>query len=235
MQDTDTGPIDTDADTGGKTQREHKCDRYMCEHFHYCLAQLIYAIQLAFPDAQTDGRKEARRGGSTDRQTDGETNRQRAWGARGQTHCPGNEANESNGKLYTTEKWKVTTSLALTRFGFGIRLRLTANRICNGKYVCIYKYRNSNLVVVKHLWQITIHWAGLSSVSLGLCFCQLTVQCNRRLWSVCLCEHLVTTRAPLCVAPFPLPLPQPLLLRLRFGSISISSGLLNWGLSIKLN
>lgn len=73
MQDTDA-----DADTGGKTQREHKCDRYMCERFHYCLAQLIYAIQLAFPDAQTDGRKEARRGGSTDRQTDGETNRRRA-------------------------------------------------------------------------------------------------------------------------------------------------------------
>lgn len=44
----------------------------MCEHFHYCLAQLIYAIQLAFPDAQTDGRKEKRRGGGvrTDRQPD---------------------------------------------------------------------------------------------------------------------------------------------------------------------
>lgn len=64
---------DTDADTGGKTQREHKCDRYMCEHFHYCLAQLIYAIQLAFPDAQTDGRKEAREEGREYEQTDRRT------------------------------------------------------------------------------------------------------------------------------------------------------------------
>lgn len=184
---------------------------------------------------QTAGRKPEGEGARTDRQTERQTDKE-PEGREGKRIAremrPMNQMENftqpKNEKLQQVWPW-----LGLD-LEFAFDWRPTGSAMEN-LYLYIYKYRNSNLVVVKHLWQITIHWAGLSSVSLGLCFCQLTVQCNRRLWSVCLCEHLVTTRAPLCVAPLPQPLPQPLPLRLRFGSISISSGLLNWGLSIKLN
>lgn len=89
---------------------------------------------------QTAGRKPEGEGVRTDRQTERQTDKE-PEGREGKRIAremrPMNQMENftqpKNEKLQ--QVW-----LGLTRFGFRIRLRLTANRICNGKYVCIYVY-----------------------------------------------------------------------------------------------